>query len=147
MYQKWPSKSSILSRVSPGHLYYLFLDSSPTYVSTFFCKNKIWGIENLKIPKPRFTNKCPVLCVSLSSSPCNTVPLLSKRTVVNLGFWIFRFSDFRFSRFFFLLNIFENMLVRYRGINNKGVLDGHWTKWRVLRAISITLKCQFTAKC
>ena len=36
------------------------------------------------------------------------------------------------------------MLVRYRGINNKGVLDRPWTIWKVLRAISSTLKCQFT---
>ena len=28
--------------------------------------------------------------------------------------------------------------------NNKGVLDRPWTKRRVLRAISSTLKCQFT---
>ena len=34
--------------------------------------------------------------------------------------------------------------MRYRGINNKGVLDGPWTIWKVLRAISSTLKCQFT---
>ena len=39
------------------------------------------------------------------------------------------------------------MLVRYRGINNKGVLERPWTKWMVLRAISTTLKCQFTGKC
>jgi len=39
------------------------------------------------------------------------------------------------------------MLVRYRGINNKGVLERPWTKWGVLRAISTTLKCQFTGKC
>ena len=39
------------------------------------------------------------------------------------------------------------MLVRYRGINNKGVLERPGTKWMVLRAISSTLKCQFTGKC
>ena len=39
------------------------------------------------------------------------------------------------------------MLVRYRGINNKGVLERPWKKWRVLEAISPTLKCQFTGKC
>ena len=39
------------------------------------------------------------------------------------------------------------MLVRYRGINNKGVLERPWTIWRVLDAISTTLKCQFTGKC
>ena len=37
-----------------------------------------------------------------------------------------------------------NMLMRYRGINNKGVLDRPWTIWKVLTAISSTLKCQFT---
>ena len=38
------------------------------------------------------------------------------------------------------------MLVGYRGINNTGVLERPWTKWRVLRAISSTLKFQFTVK-
>ena len=66
---------------------------------------------------------------------------------MNLGFWNFRFSDFRFSRFFVWENIVGKMLVRYRGINNKGVLERPWTKWRVLEAISTTLKCQFTGKC
>ena len=61
---KWPSKSSILSRVYPGHLYYLFLDISPPDVSKTCCKNKIGNpdnqqSENLKIQKPRFINKCP----------------------------------------------------------------------------------------
>ena len=41
----------------------------------------------------------------------------------------------------------KNMLARYRGINNKGVLERPWTKWMVLKAISTTLKCQFTGKC
>ena len=39
------------------------------------------------------------------------------------------------------------MLVRYRGINNKGVLERPWTIWGVLDAISTTMKCQFTGKC
>ena len=39
------------------------------------------------------------------------------------------------------------MLVRYRGINNKGVMERPWTIWRVLDAISTTSKCQFTGKC
>ena len=30
--------------------------------------------------------------------------------------------------------------------NNKRVLERPWTKWRVLRAISSTLKFQFTVK-
>ena len=62
---------------------------------------------------------------------------------------ILKFQIFRFS----ILEIFvfgemfsKNMLVRYRGINNKGVLERPWTKWRVLEAISTTLKCQFTEK-
>ena len=40
-----------------------------------------------------------------------------------------------------------NMLVRYRGINSKGVLERPWTKLRVLRTISSTLRFQFTVKC
>ena len=62
MYQKWPSKPSILSRVSPGHLYYLFFEFSPTYFSKKNTKRKNLEnrkSENLKIQKPRFTNKCP----------------------------------------------------------------------------------------
>ena len=62
-----------------------------------------------------------------------------------LKFQIFRFSilEILFSGKTFL----KIMLVRYRGINNKGVLERPWTKWRVLEAISTTLKCQFTGKC
>ena len=37
-YSKWPSKPSILSRASPGHLHYFFLDISPTYFSKMFFK-------------------------------------------------------------------------------------------------------------
>ena len=49
------------------------------------------------------------------------------------------------SRYCFFWKIFSKiMLARYRGINNKGVLDRPWTIWKVLRAISSTLKCQFT---
>jgi hypothetical protein len=49
-----------LSRVSPGHLYYLFLDISITYVSTKYCKKNNLDnqkTENMEIEKPRFTNK------------------------------------------------------------------------------------------
>ena len=49
MYQKRPSKPSILSRVSPGHLYYLFLDISPTYFSKIPPPKKNSIIEILKI--------------------------------------------------------------------------------------------------
>ena len=62
MYLKWPSKPSILSRVSPGHLYYLFLDILPTYFQKVFCKKKDLDTRksgNLKIQKPRFTNRSP----------------------------------------------------------------------------------------
>ena len=45
---------------------------------------------------------------------------------------------------FFCKIFLGNMLVRYRGINNTGVLGRPWTIWKVLRAISSTLKCQFT---
>ena len=44
-------KPSILSRVSPGHLYYLFLDISPTYFQQYFTKIKTlenWKSENIK---------------------------------------------------------------------------------------------------
>ena len=60
------------------------------------------------------------------------------------------FLDFQFSIFLkiFLRNIFsKNMLVRYRGKNNEGVLERPGTKWKVLRAISSTLKCKFSGKC
>ena len=46
--------------------------------------------------------------------------------------------------FLFLQHNVGKMLVGYRRINNKGVLDRPWTIWKVLRAISSTLKCQFT---
>ena len=38
------------------------------------------------------------------------------------------------------------MLVKYRRINNKGVLERPGTKWKVLRAISSTLKFQYFRK-
>ena len=57
---------------------------------------------------------------------------------------VFEFSDFRLLRVVPVATYFlKNMLVRYRGINNKGVLDRPWTIWKVLKAISSTLKCQF----
>ena len=37
------------------------------------------------------------------------------------------------------------MLVRYRGINNKGVLERPGTKWRVLKSISMTMTMTMTA--
>ena len=47
----------------------------------------------------------------------------------------------------FLEILWKNRLVRYRGINNKGVLERPGTKWKVLKAISSTLIFQFTIKC
>ena len=67
--------------------------------------------------------------------------------LVTWVFWNFRFSDCRFSRFFSWKIFLKNILGIYRGINNKGVLERPGTKWRVLRAISPTLKCQFGEKC
>ena len=37
----------------------------------------------------------------------------------------------------------ENLVVRYLGKHEKGILDGPWTKWMVLKAISSTFKFQF----
>ena len=68
--------------------------------------------------------------------------------VSNLGFLKFQIFRFSILEIFFSWKIFlKNMLGRYRGINNKGVLERPGTKWRVLRAISTTLKCQFGGKC
>ena len=75
----------------------------------------------------------------------NTGPSLGENESTNFPgstFEIFRFSIIEMFSF---CNIFsKNMLVRDRGINNKGVLERPGTKWRVLKAISSTLKCQFT---
>ena len=61
-----------------------------------------------------------------------------------LKFQIFRFSILEI----IFLEIFSKiMLERYRGINNKGILERPWTIWGALEAISTTLKCQFTRKC
>ena len=61
-----------------------------------------------------------------------------------LKFQIFRCSILEM---FLGENMFENMLVRNRGINNKDVLERPGTIWRVLDGISTTLKWQFTGKC
>ena len=64
--------------------------------------------------------------------------------VSELGFLDFQIFDYPLFCCDILL---KNMLVGYRGINNKGVLDRPWTKWRVFKSISSTLKFQFTVKC
>ena len=55
-----------------------------------------------------------------------------------------RFSDLQISNFRCFVGEYlrKIMLVRYRGINNKGVLERPGTKWKVLRTISSTLKFQ-----
>jgi hypothetical protein len=50
-------------------------------------------------------------------------------------------------RFLFLEKVFEKYVGEISRKNNKGVLERPGTKWVVLRAISSTLKCQFTGKC
>ena len=55
------------------------------------------------------------------------------------------FLDFQFS--IFLKNIFEKYVGEISRKNNEGVLERPGTKWKVLRAISSTLKCQFSGKC
>ena len=73
-----------------------------------------------------------------------------RKTIYEFQIQMFTFSDVRVFDFRICLvwKIFsKNMLVRYRGINNKGVLERPWTKWKLLMAISTTLKCQFTGKC
>ena len=60
------------------------------------------------------------------------------------GFLDFQISRFSIFEVFCSCNIIlKHMLVRYRGINNKGVLDRPWTIWKVLKAISNTLKFKF----
>ena len=62
-----------------------------------------------------------------------------------LKFQIFRFSILEF---FLWKNNSENYVGEIsRNKNNKGVLERPGTKWKVLEAISTTLKCQFTGKC
>ena len=82
--------------------------------------------------------------LSYSLAGQDTVPALTNSKTSTI--WsVNRIFD---SRDFFCCNIFsKNLVVRYRGMNNKGVLERPWTKWSVLRAISTTLKCQFTGKC
>ena len=77
-----------------------------------------------------------------------TAPTLTKDETLSSQDRFFRFSYFRFFGSSSICKICsKNMLVKYRGINNEGVLDGPWTKWKVLKTISSTLKFQFTVKC
>ena len=75
-------------------------------------------------------------------------PVVYWALVSKLGFLKFQIFRFSILEIFIFWKIFPKiMLVRYRGIDNKGVLERPWTIWRVLDAISTTLKCQFTGKC
>ena len=58
------------------------------------------------------------------------------------------FLDFQIFDSLDFLNIFlKNMLVRYRGIDNKRRPGETLDKMEGFEAISTTLKCQFTVKC
>ena len=147
----------------------------PRYLTNIFFENMFQETnlenrksENLKFQKPRFTNRSPVYryrrrLSRISRTNCfkHTNKSIAKyvhaaRLLVHL--WektnqltfqdrLLIFSYFQLSVFCFWKIFSETRLVRYRGINNKGVLERPWTTWRVLRAISTTLKCQFTGKC
>ena len=75
----------------------------------------------------------------INDDPLNPISHFAKKTIQK------KKVEIRTSFFFKLFS--KNMLVRYQGKNNKGVLERPGTKWKVLRAISSTLKCQFTGKC
>jgi len=60
-YQKWPSKPSVLPRVSQEHCFFFDL-SQPYSFKLFFQRSKMSKSGNSKIGKPRFTNKCPETC-------------------------------------------------------------------------------------
>ena len=62
---------------------------------------------------------------------------------MNLGFWTFGFPDVRFSRFVFAKSFWEIWWCEIDE-NNKDNPERPWTKWRVLNAISRTLKFQLT---
>ena len=82
MYQKWPSKPSILSRVSPGHLYYLFLDITPAYFQKYFAKRRKLEnrkSQNMKMQKPRFTNRSPAFWVP---------PGITKPRIILRAMWV-----------------------------------------------------------
>ena len=95
----------------------------------------------------RFCSFCPIW----SFLPGFGVPTCSNDTGPSLGenestkfpgwtFEIFRFSIIEI--FYFGKTFMKNMLVRYRGINDKGVPDRPWTIWKVLRSISSAVECQ-----
>ena len=168
---KWPSKPSILSMDSPRHVYYFSSISHHQTFQKYVAINRNLEnrkYENLKILKSYiwkwFTNKCPVIkrrhffssVASFPDPPWLNFPkygfyslsyhsALAWALVSEPGFWDFQIFRFSIFDILFCCNIFlKSLVVRYRGANNKGVLDRPWTKRRVLRAISSISKFKFT---
>ena len=110
-----------------GHL--RWRDGIPS-ISMFFCCTSLIFRSFHRIDAPKLASAGLNVFWALVSEPGF------------LKFQIFRFSILEIFLFWKIYS--KIMLVRYRGINNKGVLEKPWTKWRVLRAISSTLKFQFT---
>ena len=145
------------------------------HLSAHFCHVKppsiaIWGQKNQAFHEDpvfsRFTNKCleketqttksvtsvcetatsAYLFLTRPSSTRSAPPLWAPvREPGFLDFQIFRLSIRKIV--YFCKMFLNNMLVRYRRINHKGVLERPWTKWMFSRTISGTLKFQFTVKC
>ena len=94
-------------------------------------------------------NGYPWISMDIHGHPWICMDINNWAPVSESGFWDFQVSRFSIREIVPFCKIFSKyMLVRYRGINNKGVLERPGAKWRVLKAISSsTLKCQFTAKC
>ena len=95
---------------------------------------------------------CCHLCVFQWNNTSCSVPLLWVRPyfVWHLLVNLFCFSYFQISDsrdLLFLQNHFGKSGGEISRKNNKGVLYRPWTKWKVLRAISSTLRFQFTVKC
>ena len=76
-----------------------------------------------------------------------TGPSLGENESTNFPGSTFEIFRFAILETFYFCKFLKNMLVRYRGINNKGAPERPGTKWRVSRAISSPFKCQFTGKC
>ena len=71
-----------------------------------------------------------------------TGPFLGKNESSNFPGSIFEIFRFSVPELLFCLhNIFEQYVGEISRKNNKGVLERPGTKWKVLRAISSTLKC------
>ena len=99
------------------------------------------GLDPISYLHPDWTWIAPGFAANLLRE--GTMEFLPTRhLLVNLGFPISRFPDFEIS-------VFRKQILDKSGFyrsktNNKGVMARPWTKRRVLRAISSTLKFQFT---